>query len=88
MKKLHKYRSVFWLLPLLIFCCTCFSGIYASGELFRVSAAMLPFSVWIAIVSSLIKNHQSYSLELKGFIYLDNGKGLEFIIPQLNFFVE
>ncbi len=36
----------------------------------------------------LIKNHQSYSLELKGFIYLDNGKGLEFIIPQLNFFVE
>ena len=56
MKKLHKYRSVFWLLPLLIFCCTCFSGIYASGELFLVSAAMLPFSVWIAIVSSFRRN--------------------------------
>ena len=56
MKKLHKYRSVFWLLPPLIFCCTCFSGIYASVELFLVSAAMLPFSVWIAIVSSFRRN--------------------------------
>ena len=56
MKKLHKYRSVFWLLPLLIFCCTCFSGKYASGELFLVSALMLPFSVWIAIVSSFRRN--------------------------------
>ena len=56
MKTRHKYRSIFWLLPPLIFCGTCFSGIYASVELFLVSAVMLPFSVWIAIVSSFRRN--------------------------------
>ena len=56
MKEWISCRLLLWILPPLIFRYAALRGIFTQGELFIVSAIMLPFFVWIAVVSSCRRN--------------------------------
>lgn len=60
MKKWIDSRAVLWLFPALIFSCSALRGIFTPGALFTCSAVMLPFCVWIAVVSSCRRNEFLY----------------------------
>ena len=49
-------RLLLWILPPLIFRCAALRDIFTPGELFVGAEIILPFFIWIAVVSSCRKN--------------------------------
>lgn len=60
MKERISCRLFLWILPPLIFRGSALCGIFTQGELFIGAAVMLPFFVWIAVVSSCRRNESLY----------------------------